>query len=53
MFNCAVLQGHVFTIGTELMKNVEEEVNFEEGPFYTFSGFDVSTAVLWLLDIDL
>uniref|UniRef100_A0A8C9YPW1 Plexin b2b n=1 Tax=Sander lucioperca TaxID=283035 RepID=A0A8C9YPW1_SANLU len=35
-------QAHVFTIGTELMRNVEEEVNFEDGPFYTFSGFDFS-----------
>ncbi|XP_040893585.1 plexin-B2b [Toxotes jaculatrix] len=35
-------QGHVFTIGTELMRNVEEEVNFEDGPFYTFSGFNFS-----------
>lgn len=37
-----VTQGRVFTIGTELMKNVEEEVNFEGGPFYIFSGFNVS-----------
>uniref|UniRef100_A0A665XB86 Sema domain-containing protein n=1 Tax=Echeneis naucrates TaxID=173247 RepID=A0A665XB86_ECHNA len=35
-------QSRVFTIGTELMKNVEEEVNFEDGPFYTFSGFNFS-----------
>ncbi|XP_028440237.1 plexin-B2b [Perca flavescens] len=35
-------QARVFTIGTELMRNVEEEVNFEDGPFYTFSGFDFS-----------
>ncbi|KAF7224135.1 plexin-B2b [Nothobranchius furzeri] len=33
---------HVFTIGTELMKNVEEEVRSEDGPFYTFSGFNFS-----------
>lgn len=39
-----VLQGHVFTIGTELMKNMEEEVKSEDGPFYTFSGFNVSPA---------
>lgn len=35
------LQGHLFTIGTELMKTVEEEVNFD-GHFYTFGGFNVS-----------
>lgn len=35
------LQGHSFTIGTELMKSVEEEVNFD-GHFYTFGGFNVS-----------
>ncbi|KAF1386962.1 hypothetical protein PFLUV_G00100300 [Perca fluviatilis] len=35
-------QARVFTIGTELMRNVEEEVHFEDGPFYTFSGFDFS-----------
>uniref|UniRef100_A0A3Q3JHN6 Sema domain-containing protein n=1 Tax=Monopterus albus TaxID=43700 RepID=A0A3Q3JHN6_MONAL len=35
-------QDHVFTIGTELMRNVEEEVNFEDGSFYTFSGFNFS-----------
>ncbi|KAI9519714.1 hypothetical protein NQZ68_025853 [Dissostichus eleginoides] len=40
--NLDLYQGHVFTIGTELMKNVEEEVHFEQGPFYTFSGFDFS-----------
>lgn len=39
---CPVLQRHTFTIGTDLMRNVEEDVNFEEGPFYTFSGFVVS-----------
>ncbi|RVE71572.1 hypothetical protein OJAV_G00053220 [Oryzias javanicus] len=32
-------QSQAFTIGTELMKNVEEEVNFEGGQFYNFSGF--------------
>lgn len=32
----------LFTIGTELMKNVEEDVTFEDGPFYTFSGFNFS-----------
>lgn len=35
------LQDHVFTIGTELMWSVEEEVNFD-GLFYTFGGFNVS-----------
>ncbi|XP_017290255.1 plexin-B2b isoform X2 [Kryptolebias marmoratus] len=35
-------KGHVFTIGTELMKNVEEEVKSDGGPFYTFSGFSFS-----------
>ncbi|CAN9498964.1 unnamed protein product [Ophioblennius macclurei] len=35
-------QGRVFTIGTELMRNVEEEVKVEQGPFYTFSGFNFS-----------
>uniref|UniRef100_A0A672Z832 Plexin-B2-like n=1 Tax=Sphaeramia orbicularis TaxID=375764 RepID=A0A672Z832_9TELE len=35
-------QSSGFTIGTELMKNVEEEVAFEDGPFYTFSGFNFS-----------
>ncbi|XP_042351980.1 plexin-B2b [Plectropomus leopardus] len=40
--NLDLYQGHVFTIGTELMRNVEEEVNFEGGPFYTFSGFNFS-----------
>lgn len=45
VFICPVLQGRVFTIGTELMRNVEEEVNFEDGPFYTFNGFNVSVFV--------
>lgn len=49
IFICPALQSRVFTIGTKLMKNVEEEVNFEEGPFYTFSGFNVSTAAFLLL----
>uniref|UniRef100_A0A3Q1FTE5 Plexin b2b n=1 Tax=Acanthochromis polyacanthus TaxID=80966 RepID=A0A3Q1FTE5_9TELE len=40
--NLDLYQGHVFTIGTELMRNAEEEVNFEDGPFYTFSGFNFS-----------
>nr|XP_061813289.1 plexin-B2-like [Nerophis lumbriciformis] len=39
--NLDLYQGRVFTIGTELMKNVEEEVNFD-GAFYTFSGFNFS-----------
>ncbi|XP_062277642.1 plexin-B2b isoform X1 [Scomber scombrus] len=40
--NLDLYQGRIFTIGTELMRNVEEEVNFEDGPFYTFSGFNFS-----------
>ncbi|XP_047189153.1 plexin-B2b [Scophthalmus maximus] len=40
--NLELYQGHVFTIGTELMRNVEEEVNIENGLFYTFSGFNFS-----------
>ncbi|XP_068458490.1 plexin-B2b [Clinocottus analis] len=40
--NLNLYEGHVFTIGTELMRNTEEEVNFEDGPFYTFSGFNFS-----------
>ncbi|XP_059190564.1 plexin-B2b [Centropristis striata] len=36
-------QNNVFTIGTELMKNVEEEVTLEgDSFFYTFSGFNFS-----------
>lgn len=41
VFVCVVLQGHHFTIGSELMTK-EEDVSFEGGPFYTFSGFNVS-----------
>lgn len=41
LFFCLALQGRLFTIGTELMKSVEEEVNFD-GHFYTFNGFNVS-----------
>ncbi|KAM4573448.1 plexin-B2b isoform 1-T4 [Odontesthes bonariensis] len=33
---------HMYTIGTELMKNMEEEIKSEAGRFYTFSGFDFS-----------
>ncbi|CAJ1056257.1 plexin-B2b [Xyrichtys novacula] len=40
--NLDLYQGRLFTIGTELMKNVEEEVIFEDGPFYTFRGFNFS-----------
>uniref|UniRef100_A0A4W6D2M4 Plexin b2b n=2 Tax=Lates calcarifer TaxID=8187 RepID=A0A4W6D2M4_LATCA len=39
--NLDLYRGRVFTIGTELMRNVEEEVRFDGGPFYTFSGFNV------------
>lgn len=49
VFICPALKGRVFTIGTELMRNVEEEVNIGEVQFYTFSGFSVSTAVFLLL----
>lgn len=38
---CLALQNHLFTIGTELMKSVEEEVNLD-GHFYAFDGFNVS-----------
>lgn len=41
LFFCLALQGRLFTIGTELMKSAEEEVNFD-GHFYTFNGFNVS-----------
>ncbi|TNN76006.1 Plexin-B2 [Liparis tanakae] len=40
--NLDIYEGRVFTIGTELMKNTEEEVKVENGPFYTFSGFNFS-----------
>ncbi|KAM8750520.1 plexin-B2b [Acanthopagrus schlegelii] len=40
--NLDLYQGRVFTIGTELMRNMEEEVIFEDGPFYTFGGFNFS-----------
>ncbi|KAG8012260.1 Plexin-B2, partial [Nibea albiflora] len=40
--NLDLYEGRVFTIGTELMRNVEEEVNIEEVQFYTFSGFSFS-----------
>ncbi|KAM3608882.1 uncharacterized protein V6R79_006210 [Siganus canaliculatus] len=40
--NLALYQGRIFTIGTDLMKNGEEEVLSEEGPFFTFRGFDFS-----------
>uniref|UniRef100_A0A8C3G8I6 Plexin b2b n=1 Tax=Cyclopterus lumpus TaxID=8103 RepID=A0A8C3G8I6_CYCLU len=40
--NLDIYEGRVFTIGTELMRNTEEEVKFEDGPFYTFSGFNFS-----------
>ncbi|CAL8359228.1 unnamed protein product [Lota lota] len=35
-------QGRAFTIGTELMRSVEEEVTSEAGPFYSFNGFNFS-----------
>ncbi|KAM9375774.1 plexin-B2b isoform 1-T3 [Pholidichthys leucotaenia] len=40
--NLEEYQDHSFTIGTDLMKHLEEDVNFEGGPFYTFSGFNFS-----------
>ncbi|XP_037623495.1 plexin-B2b [Sebastes umbrosus] len=40
--NLDLYQGRLFTIGTELMRSTEEEVNFEGGMFYTFTGFDFS-----------
>ncbi|XP_012719594.2 plexin-B2b [Fundulus heteroclitus] len=39
--NLSNYMGRVFTIGTELMKNVEEEVTSEPGS-YTFEGFSFS-----------
>ncbi|MED6289188.1 hypothetical protein CHARACLAT_000187 [Characodon lateralis] len=40
--NLGNYKGRVFTIGTELIKNMEEEVISESGPFFTFSGFSFS-----------
>ncbi|XP_038136353.1 LOW QUALITY PROTEIN: plexin-B2b [Cyprinodon tularosa] len=40
--NLSNYKGRVFTIGTELMKNVEEEVISESESFYNFSGFNFS-----------
>ncbi|XP_071390824.1 plexin-B2b [Centroberyx affinis] len=40
--NLALYQGHSFTIGTELMRNMEEDLLSEQGPFYSFSGFNFS-----------
>ncbi|KAF3688592.1 Plexin-B2 MM1 Precursor [Channa argus] len=40
--NLEQYEGHAFTIGTDLMRNVEEEVISEFSPFYTFSGFNFS-----------
>ncbi|KAM3870270.1 plexin-B2b [Diretmus argenteus] len=40
--NLDLYKGRPFTIGTELMRNMEEEVIPEAGPFYTFSGFNFS-----------
>ncbi|XP_075996848.1 plexin-B2b isoform X2 [Genypterus blacodes] len=37
--NLDLYQGHAFTIGTELMRNMEEEVISEGGQSYNFSGF--------------
>uniref|UniRef100_A0A6Q2XLT3 Sema domain-containing protein n=1 Tax=Esox lucius TaxID=8010 RepID=A0A6Q2XLT3_ESOLU len=40
--NVNVYQGRTFTIGTELMRNMEEDVRFEAGHFYNFNGFNFS-----------
>ncbi|KAM7414940.1 hypothetical protein PAMA_019658 [Pampus argenteus] len=40
--NLILYKGRVFTIGTELMRNVEEDVSFDQGTFYSFSGFNFS-----------
>ena len=48
IFLCLAPQGRSFTIGTELMKNVEDEDITEDRPFYTFNGFNVSKTVSYL-----
>ncbi|XP_020774814.2 plexin-B2b [Boleophthalmus pectinirostris] len=40
-FNLDLYQGRSFTIGTELMKNVEEDVSYAD-TFYSFNGFNFS-----------
>ncbi|KAJ7997876.1 hypothetical protein DPEC_G00216720, partial [Dallia pectoralis] len=40
--NVNVYLGRTFTIGTELMRNAEEDVRSEAGQFYSFNGFDFS-----------
>ncbi|XP_076128348.1 plexin-B2b isoform X2 [Alosa pseudoharengus] len=35
-------KNHEFTIGTDLMTHTEEEVKWEGGPFYLFSGYEFS-----------
>ncbi|XP_078138497.1 plexin-B2-like [Centroberyx gerrardi] len=40
--NLDLYQGRSFTIGTELMRNMEEDLLSEAGPFYSFSGFNFS-----------
>ncbi|XP_033823634.2 plexin-B2b [Periophthalmus magnuspinnatus] len=40
-FNLGLYQGRSFTIGTELMKNVEEDVSYAD-TFYSFNGFNFS-----------
>lgn len=41
--NLKLYQGRAFTIGTELMRNVEEDVSYNEGnQFYFFNGFNFS-----------
>ncbi|XP_029908714.1 plexin-B2b [Myripristis murdjan] len=40
--NLDLYQGRSFTIGTKLMRNMEEDVKSEPGLFYSFSGFNFS-----------
>uniref|UniRef100_A0A8C7I9B9 Plexin b2b n=1 Tax=Oncorhynchus kisutch TaxID=8019 RepID=A0A8C7I9B9_ONCKI len=40
--NLDVYQDRTFTIGTELMRSLKEDVRSEDGPFYSFSGFNFS-----------
>ncbi|KAL0968032.1 hypothetical protein UPYG_G00261380 [Umbra pygmaea] len=40
--NVDVYEGTTFTIGTEVMRMVEEDVRSEPGPFYSFNGFNFS-----------
>uniref|UniRef100_A0A4W5MXV2 Plexin b2b n=1 Tax=Hucho hucho TaxID=62062 RepID=A0A4W5MXV2_9TELE len=40
--NLDLYQDRTFTIGTELMRNMKEDVRSEDGPFYSFNGFNFS-----------